>query len=100
MNSRNFSGVVAAVLAILTSTAAFAQSQPPTRGPAENGSPAWFLQGSFPDPGGNTVVDADGHVTVPARSAAPARPAPTTAARPLHFRAHPGAVVRHCAETG
>jgi len=79
MNARNFCGVVVAVLAILTSTAAFAQSQPPTRGPAENGSPAWFLQGSFPDPGGNTVVDADGHVTVPARSAAPARPAPTNA---------------------
>src|SRR4029079_16762715 len=29
---------------------------------------------------GNTVVDADGHVTVPARSAAPARPAAPTAA--------------------
>lgn len=80
MNSRNFTGVVAAVLAVLISTAAFAQSQPPTRGLAENGSPAWFLQGSFPDPGGNTVVDAGGHVTVPARSAAPIRPAATTAA--------------------
>jgi sugar lactone lactonase YvrE len=79
MIARNFCGVVVAVLAILTSTSAFAQSQPPTRGPAENGSPAWFLQGSFPDPGGNTVVDADGHVTIPARSAAPARPAPTNA---------------------
>jgi hypothetical protein len=79
MNARNFSGVVVAVLVILTSITIVAQSQPPTRGPAENGSPAWFLQGSFPDPGGNTVVDADGHVTIPARSAAPARPAPPNA---------------------
>jgi len=74
MKARNFCGVVVVVLAILTSIKAFAQSQPPTRGPAENGSPAWFLQGSFPDPGGNTVVDADGNVSIPARSAA-ARPA-------------------------
>ena len=79
MNARTFSAIVF-VATVLISTAVFAQSQPPTRGPAENGAPAWFLQGSFPDPGGNTVVDADGHVTVPARSAAPARPAAATAA--------------------
>jgi sugar lactone lactonase YvrE len=72
MNARNFSGVVVASLSILTSMIVVAQSVPPTRGPAENGSPAWFLQGSFPDPGGNTVVDPDGHVTVPARGATPA----------------------------
>jgi hypothetical protein len=90
MNARNFSGVVVAVLVILTSTGIFAQSQPPTRGPAENGSPAWFLQGSFPDPGGNTVVDADGHVTIPARSAAPARPAPTNASPALALPRTPG----------
>ncbi len=29
-----------------------------------DGSPAWFLQGSFPDPGGRTSVDANGVVTV------------------------------------
>jgi NHL repeat len=79
MNARTFSAIVF-VATVLISTAVIAQSQPPTRGQAENGSPAWFLQGSFPDPGGNTVVDADGHVTVPARSAAPARPAAPTAA--------------------
>lgn len=39
-------------------------TSPPTSGPAEDGTPAWFLQGSFPDPGGNTSVDADGTVTV------------------------------------
>ena len=47
---------------------AFAQTQPATNGPAGGGSPAWFLKGSFPDPGGNTIVDASGHVTVPPRT--------------------------------
>jgi len=79
MNARNFTRVVSVVL---ISTGILAQTQPPTRGPADNGSPAWFLQGSFPDPGGNTVVDADGRVTVPARGAAPARAA-ATPAQPL-----------------
>ncbi len=58
---------------------ALAQTQPATHGPAEGGSPAWFLQGSFPDPGGNTIVDSEGHVTVPPRTAAAARPAAATA---------------------
>jgi hypothetical protein len=83
MNARNFIGAALAALATtVISTAASAQSQPPSRGPAESGSPAWFLQGSFPDPGGNTVVDADGHVTVPPRTAAAARPA-TGATAPI-----------------
>lgn len=64
---------------ILMATTVFGQTQPATKGPAEGATPAWFLQGSFPDPGGNTVVDADGHVTVPARNAGAPRPAtPTT----------------------
>src|SRR3954471_22144137 len=76
MNARNFARTALAALGVvLTVRGVFAQTQPPTRGPAEGGSPAWFLQGSFPDPGGNTVVDADGRVTVPARTAAAARPA-------------------------
>ena len=50
-------------------TAAFSQTVPPTQGPAENGQPAWFLQGTFPDPTGFTTVDADGHVTVIPREA-------------------------------
>ncbi|WCM25577.1 hypothetical protein NDN01_16185 [Sphingomonas sp. QA11] len=66
--------------AILLATGAFAQTAPPTRGPAANGSPAWFMQGSFPDPGGRTSVDANGVVTVLPRPegapfAAGARPA-------------------------
>src|SRR6188474_2149435 len=69
MNARHF------IVLFLATTSAFAQTQPQTRGPAEGGSPAWFLQGSFPDPGGNTVVDPDGRVTVPQRGAGGPRPA-------------------------
>src|SRR5215510_4404479 len=79
MNARNLAAVaVVALGAIFFATGAFAQTQPATHGPAEGGSPAWFLQGSFPDPGGNTVVDPDGHVTVPPRTAV-ARQAPAAA---------------------
>src|SRR5947207_1368125 len=74
MNARNFAAVALA-LVTLSATAALAQTQPATRGPAEGGSPAWFLQGSFPDPGGNTIVDRDGHVTVPPRTAGAVQPA-------------------------
>jgi DNA-binding beta-propeller fold protein YncE len=50
--------------AILLVTGAFAQTVPPTKGPAEGTTPGWVLQGSFPDPGGRTSVDANGVVTV------------------------------------
>jgi len=48
----------------LTTGVASAQTPVRTSGPAENGTPAWSLQGSFPDPVGNTSVDAEGNVTV------------------------------------
>ncbi len=35
--------------------------------PAKNGTPAWSLAPSFPDSGGNTIVEADGTVNVIAR---------------------------------
>src|SRR5262245_1323278 len=80
MNARNFAGVAVASLgAMLVAGGMLAQTQPATRGPAEGGSPAWFLQGSFPDPGGNTIVDPDGHVTIPPRGGGASRPAATTA---------------------
>lgn len=73
MKKHILAGVAAAALtAILAATGASAQTVPPTRGPAVNGTPAWFLQESFPDPTGNTNVAADGTVTVLPR---PARPA-------------------------
>src|SRR5499425_3367830 len=81
MSGRNFAEIaVAAIGAILIVTTALAQTQPPAHGPAEGGSPAWFLQGSFPDPGGNTIVDAGGHVTIPPRPSAPP-PAPSALPR-------------------
>lgn len=67
MNGRKMTGLGAAVLgASLVGTVAFAQQYtvPPTEGPAEGGSPAWFLQGSFPDPTGWTAVAPDGTVTI------------------------------------
>lgn len=59
---------------MLAAGGAFAQTPPPAQGPAEDGTPAWFLQGSFPDPGGNTSVDADGTVTILPRTGRGARP--------------------------
>ncbi len=68
MQGRNFVGVgVLALGMILSETRGISQSQPPTEGPADGATPAWFLQGSFLDPTGRTVVDPSGHVTVPPR---------------------------------
>jgi NHL repeat len=60
---------------ILQGALGVSQTQPPTEGPAIGGSPAWFLQGSFPDPTGRTIVDPGGRVTVPPRNTALAPPA-------------------------
>jgi len=86
MNARHFTSVAATLGVFFVVTGSFAQTQPPARGPAEGGSPAWFLQGSFPDPGGNTVVDAQGRVTVPQRGGGGARgaaPAAASTAAPI-----------------
>jgi hypothetical protein len=78
MNRRNIAGCAIALGAMFAAIVAHSQTQPATRGPAEGGSPAWFLQGSFPDPGGNTVVDSNGIVTVPPRTAGGAPPVAAT----------------------
>ena len=62
-------GPVALPAAAQTETA-LTGTRPPTEGPAVDGSPAWFLQGSFPDPGGRTIVDGNGQVTTVPRSEA------------------------------
>jgi hypothetical protein len=68
MRRRILAGAGALAFGVLLNVVpALTQSQPPTEGPAANGSPAWFLQGSFPDPTGRTIVDANGNVTVPPR---------------------------------
>ncbi len=72
MNGRTVIASMAVGL-IFATTLTFSQSKPPAEGPAVGESPAWFLQGSFPDPTGRTIVDEKGNVTVPARSGGPGR---------------------------
>ena len=73
MNYRNFAaGSTIALGVMLGGTVGYAQSQSPTQGPAVDGSPAWFLQGSFPDPTGRTIVDSSGRVTIAPPNTAPA----------------------------
>lgn len=68
MEGRTFAGVVALALGMMLSvTLGTSASQQPTEGQADGVRPAWFLQGSFPDPGGRTIVDPRGQVTVPSR---------------------------------
>ena len=68
MMQRHVAGAAAVVLGvILTATLGFSQTKPATEGPAVGGTPAWFLQGSFPDPTGRTIVEPGGRVTVPSR---------------------------------
>ena len=68
MSQRNLAAGIAVTLGVmLCGVSALSQSQPATQGPAIDGSPGWFLQGSFPDPTGRTIVDPDGRVTVPPR---------------------------------
>lgn len=72
MKARNFAGAAAVIFGItFAATSASSQSQPPTEGPAVGETPAWFLLGSFPDPGGRTIVEPGGRVTVPARTGGP-----------------------------
>ena len=94
MSRRTFIGAAAVALGlILTGTLALPQSQAPTEGPAVGETPAWFLQGSFPDPGGRTVVDPGGLVTVPPRGGSGSLGAPVAAGTPA-------AVTRPFAVTG
>jgi len=72
MSGHTHHRVVAVAIGILLGgTIGFSQSQPPTKGPAVDGSPAWFLQGSSPDPGGRTLVEPGGRVTIPGRDGGP-----------------------------
>src|SRR5688572_10346552 len=68
MNTRRSFTALAAFGAMLAATVAFSQTKPATEGPAVGETPAWFLQGSFPDPTGRTIVEPGGKVTVPPRA--------------------------------
>jgi hypothetical protein len=71
MRSRNVAGLEALFLAVLLGGASLLSQSLPTSGPAVEGWPAWFLQGSFPDPTGRTIVDPLGRVTIPPRGNGP-----------------------------
>ena len=75
---------------MLSGVATRSQSQPATAGAAVDGSPGWFLQGSFPDPTGRTIVDAEGRVTIPPRGNGPG---PSVAAAPTATAAPAAAIV-------
>lgn len=83
MKRRTFAVSVAIACSVVMSGAhAVAQSHPLTEGPAVDGSPAWFLQGSFPDPTGRTSVDSSGRITVlPRATQPPAASAPVSTGR-------------------
>ena len=85
MKGRTFVGVASVAVGVIwATTLTFSQSKPPIEGPAADGSPAWFLQGSFPDPTGRTIVDEKGNVTVPARSGGPGRGAGSAEGAPAN----------------
>src|SRR5690349_12931078 len=74
MTGRTFAGAIALAAGLMCSaTVGMSQSPPPKEGPAAGGSPAWFLQPSFPDPTGRTLVDARGNVTIPPRDSSGGR---------------------------
>jgi len=95
MDARFAAGIVALTGGLmLNGSAGISQSRPPTEGPAAGPTPAWFLQASFPDPTGRTIVDASGRVTVPprgdnGRGAAGAAPAGSMAAETPACRRSP-----------
>ena len=91
MKPRHIAAVAAAALGVMLSSASTrSQTQPPMQGPAVDGSPAWFLQGSFPDSTGRTIVDAEGRVTIPPRGNGLG---PSAAAAPAAAAVPAGAIV-------
>src|SRR5574342_1262084 len=78
MHRRDLAAGVVTFAVLLSASPSISQTQPLSQGPGVDGSPGWFLQGSFPDPTGRTIVDRDGRVTIPARPSAP----PATPERP------------------
>jgi DNA-binding beta-propeller fold protein YncE len=91
MKPRHIAAVAAAALGVmLSSVSTRSQTQPPMQGPAVDGSPAWFFQGSFPDPTGRTIVDAEGRVTIPPRGNGPG---PSAAAGPAAAAVSAAAIV-------
>jgi DNA-binding beta-propeller fold protein YncE len=84
MKRQLFARASVALLATTLATAAFSQTPGPPlnrapatqyaveRGPAKDGTPAWYILGSHPDPGGRTRTEPGGKVTILSRPAGPA----------------------------
>ena len=72
----------AATAALCLPLLATAQTRPATEGPAAGGQPAWFLQGSYPDPTGWTLVSPGGKVEVIPREKRTPQPPPPGSAPP------------------
>jgi NHL repeat-containing protein len=71
MHRRDLAAGAVTFALLLSASPSISQTPPLSQGPGVDGSPGWFLQGSFPDPTGRTIVDRDGRVTIPARPSAP-----------------------------
>jgi DNA-binding beta-propeller fold protein YncE len=92
MKERSFIGGLALGVTLAASFA-FSQTKPAIEGPAVGDTPAWFLQGSFPDPTGRTIVEPGGKVTVPPREGGAGRGGGRGAGAPAPARgATPGVV--------
>ena len=98
MKRRGFTGVVALGV-ILAATWASSQSKPPIEGPAAGETPAWFLQGSFPDPTGRTIVEPGGKVTVPPREGGAGRGGGRGAGAAARGAAPPAGAVPGCSRS-
>ena len=98
MKRRGFTGVVALGV-FLAATWASSQSKPLVEGPAAGETPAWFLQGSFPDPTGRTIVEPGGKVTVPAREGGAGRGGGRGAGAAARGAAPPAGAVPGCSRS-
>ena len=93
-----FTGVVALGV-LLAATLAFSQTKPSVEGPAVGETPAWFLQGSFPDPTGRTIVEPGGKVSVPPREGGGGRGGGQGAGAAARGAAPPAGAVPGCSRS-
>jgi NHL repeat len=98
MKARSFTGALALGMT-LAATFAFSQTKPLVEGPAVGETPAWFLQGSFPDPTGRTIVEPGGKVTVPPREGGAGRGGGRGAGAAARGAAPPAGAVPGCSKS-
>src|SRR5688572_33131672 len=98
MKGRSFTGVIALGV-MIAATVVFSQTKPRVEGPAVGETPAWFLQGSFPDPTGRTIVEPGGKVTVPPREGGAGRGGGRGAGAAARGAAPPAGAVPGCSKS-